>query len=195
MLRMRTPVAVLVAATCVAAAPLRAQIKAQLPAGPITPPWDKGIQPISRDSYWNAVECGKQGGARPACVFYDADLCKNEDFTLAMFTPYKSVAYEVWRVIKNGQPAPTPSYSEAQRTRVTVGVTVAKGSQNMITGLVIKRGGKTIEPLARALDPTGGKFTLDFAPFAPTAGITIEVTGKQRTRSCRVDQTVLAGFR
>ena len=52
----------------------QAQIKAQLPEAPMTPPWDKGIQPISRDSYWNAVECGKQGGARPACVFYDADL-------------------------------------------------------------------------------------------------------------------------
>ena len=170
-------------------------ITATLPDGIITPPWDKGIQPISRDSYWNAVECGKQPGARPACVFYDAELCKNDDFTLAMFTPYKSVAYEVWRVLKNGQPAPTPSYSEAQRTRVTVGVTVAKGSQNMITGLVIKRGGKTIEPTARALDATGGKFTFDFAPFAPTAGIVIDVAGKQRTRSCSIDQTVLAGFR
>jgi hypothetical protein len=178
------------------AIPAHAQtITATLPAGTITPPWNKGIQPISRDSYWNAVECGKQGGARPACVFYDADLCKNDDFTLAMFTPYKSVAYEVWRVIKNGQPAPTPSYAEAQRTHVTIGVTLAKGSQNMITGLVITRGGKTIEPLARALDATGGKFTFDFAPFAPTADITIEVAGKQRTRSCRVNKTVLAGFR
>jgi hypothetical protein len=170
-------------------------IIATLPDGIITPAWDKGIQPINRDSYWNAVECGKQGGARPPCVFYDAELCKNDDFTLALYTPYKSVAYEVWRVIKNGQPAPTPSYSEAQRTRVTVGVTAAKGSQNVITGLVLKRGGNTIEPLARALDPTGGKFTFDFAPFAPTATITIEVAGKQRTRSCSVDKTVLAGFR
>jgi hypothetical protein len=178
------------------AAPTHAQtITATLPQGPINPPWDKGIQPISRDSYWNAVECGKQGGARPACVFYDAELCKNDDYTLAMFTPYKSVAYEVWRVIKNGQPAPTPSYAEAQRTHVTVGVTLAKGSKNMITGLVIKRGGKTIEPIARALDTTGGKFTFDFAPFAPTADITIEVAGKERTRSCSVDKTVLAGFR
>src|SRR3954468_14225863 len=151
MLRMPITVAVLVAATCVAAAPLRAQIKAQLPAGPITPPWDRGIQPISRDSYWNAIECGKQGGARPACVFYDADLCKNEDFTLALYTPYKSVSYEVWRVVRNGQPAPTPSYGEAQRTRVTVGVTLAAGSKNTTTGLVIRRGGKTIEPIARAL--------------------------------------------
>ena len=125
----------------------------------MTPPWDKGIQPISRDSYWNAVECGKQGGARPACVFYDAELCKNDDFTLAMFTPYKSVAYEVWRVIRNGQPAPTPSYGEAQRTRVTSASHSPKGSKNTITGLVIKRGGKTIEPTARALDTTGGKFS------------------------------------
>src|SRR4051794_23309397 len=130
MVRMPITIAILVAAATIAAAPLRAQIKAQLPDGPMTPPWDKGIQPISRDSYWNAVECGKQGGARPACVFYDADLCKNDDFTLAMYTPYKSVAYEVWRVIRNGQPAPPPSYSEAQRTPVTLGGTAAPPSKN-----------------------------------------------------------------
>ena len=87
----------------------RAQIKAQLPTAPITPVWDKGIQPINRDSYWNAVECGKQGGARPLCVFYDADLCRNDDFTLALFTPYKQVAYEVWQAVRKRQDAPTPS--------------------------------------------------------------------------------------
>ena len=170
-------------------------MKAQLPAGPMTPPWDKGIQPISRDSYWNAIECGKQKGTRPACVFYDADLCKNDDFTLAMYTPYKSVAYEVWRVMKNGQPAPTPSYSEAQRTRVTIGVTLASGSKNVTSGVVIKRAGKTIEPVARAIETTGGKFTFDFAAFAPTADITIEVAGKTRTRTCTIEESVLKAFR
>ncbi|MGH7486158.1 MAG: hypothetical protein ACRD3J_02695 [Thermoanaerobaculia bacterium] len=174
---------------------MRAQIKAQAPEGPMTPAWDKGIQPISRDSYWNAVECGKQRGARPACVFFDADLCKNDDFTLAMYTPYKAVAYEVWRVVKSGQPAPTPSYSEAQRTRVTIGVTLAAGSKNTVSGLQIKRAGKVIEPVARALEPTGGKFTFDFAAFAPTADIIIEVAGKIRTRTCSVDRTVLKAFR
>src|SRR5258707_376493 len=192
---MRTVILALLATLCLEAPALRAQIKAQLPGAPMTPPWDKGIQPISRDSYWNAVECGKQGGARPACVFYDADLCKNEDFTLALYTPYKSVAYEVWRVVKSGQPAPTPSYGEAQRTRVTIGVTRSPGTKNTITGLLIKRGGKTIEPTARALDPTGGKFTFDFAPFAPTAGITIDVAGSLRTRGCTIEPSVLTMFR
>src|SRR5262249_56729826 len=40
-----------------------AQVKA-LPK-PASPPWDKGIQPISRDSYYSAIACGKQGGANP----------------------------------------------------------------------------------------------------------------------------------
>jgi hypothetical protein len=192
---MRPAVLVLAAIVCLTPVALRAQIKARLPDGPITPAWDKGIQPISRDSYYHAIACGKQGGARPACVFYDADLCKNDDFTLSMYTPYKSVAYEVWRLVRNGQPAPTPSYGEAQRTRVTVGVTLAPGSKNTITGLLIKRGGKTIEPAARALDATGGKFTFDFAPFAPTADIAIEVAGALRTRTCTVGQAVLTAFR
>ena len=70
-----------------------------------------------------------------------------------------------------------------------------KGSKNTITGVVIKRGGKTIEPTAKALDATGGKFTFDFAPFAPTADITIEVAGTLRTQSCLVAQPVLTTFR
>ena len=191
----RAAALVLLATLCLQTRALRAQITAQLPQEAMTPPWDKGIQPISRDSYWNAVECGKQGGARPACVFYDAQLCKNDDFTLALYTPYKSVAYEVWRVVHNGQPAPTPSYSEAQRTRITVGVTRAAGSKNAIKGVLITRGGKTIEPAARALDASGGKFTFDFPAFAPTADITIDVAGTLGTRSCAVEQAVLTRFR
>lgn len=192
---MRVATLVLLLTLCLEAPALRAQIKATAPKVPATPAWDKGIQPISRDSYYNAIACGKQGGDRPACVFYDAGLCQNDDYTLALFTPYKFVAYNVWQAVRAKQPPPTPSFSEAQRTRVTVGVTRAKTSTNVITGLVIKRGGKTVEPLARALDSTGGKFTFDFAAFAPTGDITIEVGGRPRTVSCVVEQSVLAQFR
>jgi len=63
-----------------------AQIKAQARSAP-TPQWEKGILPISPESYYHAIECGKQGGQDPPCVFWDTGLCKNEDFTLALFTP------------------------------------------------------------------------------------------------------------
>lgn len=192
---MRVSGVLLIGILCVQAAPIRAQIKAQLPSAPIAPPWDKGILPISRDSYWNAIACGKQGGARPACVFYDADICKNDDFVLAMYTPYKAVAYEVWQAVHNKQPAPTPSYGEAQRTRVTIGITPAKGSKNAITGVVVKRDGKTIEPAAKALDASSGTFTFDFAAFAPTSDITIEFAGRLHTQTCLVEQQVLTMFR
>src|ERR1019366_8617122 len=109
------------------------------------PAWSKGIVPINQESYWNAVECGKQGGAAPACVFYDTDLCKNDDFTITLFTPYKMVAYQVWQAVSRKQPAPTPSYADAQRTRITVGVTPAPGSKNPITGVAINRLGKTVQ--------------------------------------------------
>src|SRR5262249_11471258 len=115
------------------------QVKA-LPK-PASPPWDKGIQPISRDSYYSAIACGKQGGANPTCVFWDTGLCKNDDFTLTMYTPYKQVAYEVWQAVKNKQEAPTPSYADAQRTRITVGVTAAAAAKNPIAGVTIKRAG------------------------------------------------------
>ena len=173
---------------------LYAQIVAQLPAD-ITPPWNLGIQPISRDSYWNAVACGKQGGENPRCVFYDTGLCKNDDFALALFTPYKMVAYEVWSVVKQHQDPPTPSYSEAQRTRITLGVKPVKGSKNVVTAVVIKRGGNVVKPVSQSLDATGGSFTFDFPAFAPTRDITIDLVGRAATRSCLVEKSVLSRFR
>jgi hypothetical protein len=177
------------------AAPAGAQIKALLPKGPMTPAWGKGIQPISRESYWNAVECGKQGGQRPLCVFYDADLCKNDDFTLALFTPYKQVAYEVWQAVRQKQDPPTPSYGDAQRTRITLGVTSAAGAKNPITAVAIKRGGRTVKPATQSLDGGGGRFIFDFPAFAPTEDITIELAGRARTQTCLVDKTILSKFR
>jgi hypothetical protein len=184
-----------VAVAVLLAGRVHAQVRAQLPKGPITPPWSKGIQPISRDSYYNAIACGKQGGARPPCVFYDADLCKNDDFVLAMYTPYKQVAYEVWQAASRKQEPPTPSFADAQRTRITVGVTPVAAARNPLTSLVVKRAGVIVKPATQSLDAGGGRFIFDFAPFAPTAPNTIELIGRARTVSCAIDKTVLASFR
>ena len=173
-----------------------AQVVAQPPKGPLTPPWDKGIQPISRDSYYNAIACGKQGGANPPCVFYDTGLCKNEDFTLALFTPYKQVAYEVWQAVRNKQEPPTPSYADAQRTRITLGVMPASGSKNAITGVTITRGGRAVKPVTQSLESGGGgKFIFDFPAFAPTEGVMLELAGRARTLTCAIDTSVLALLR
>jgi hypothetical protein len=173
----------------------QAQIVAKAPEGPATPAWDKGIQPISRDSYYNAIDCGKQPGGRPACVFYDADLCKNEDFALTFFTPYKMVSYEVWQTVRRGQPPPQPDWGAAQRTRVTLGITPVKGSKNPITALNIKRDGKVIKPATQTVDEAGGRFIFDPQVFAPTSELTIELIGKSATKSCRVPVDVLKTFR
>ncbi len=171
------------------------QITAQPPAAPIAPPWDEGIQPISRDSYYNAIECGKKGGASPPCVFYDTGLCKNADFTLALFTPYKMVAYEVWQAVRKKLEAPMPSYADAQRTRITLGVTPVAGSKNPITGVSIKRGGKTVKPATQSLEGGGGKFIFEFSAFSPSEDIVIELAGRARTLTCAVPQPVLTLFR
>ncbi len=184
------------AALCVvlSASSASAQVKAQLPAG-ITPPWTNGIQPINRDSYWNAVACGKQGGQRPLCVFYDAVLCPNDDYTLAMFTPYKMVAYEVWRAVNQHQEAPTPSYAEAQRTRISVKLTPKAAAKNAVTALTIKRGEQIVKPVSQSIEAGVGTFIFDFAPFAPTEDISVEMTGKARTVSCTIDKSVLSSLR
>ena len=47
-----------------ALAQTRSEVKAEARPAP-TPAWDKGIIRVTAESYWNAVECGKQGGADP----------------------------------------------------------------------------------------------------------------------------------
>lgn len=170
-----------------------AQVKAQVPpAG--KPSWNKGIQPISRESYYHAIDCGKQGGASPACLFYDTDLCKNDEFTLAMYTPYKMVAYTVWQAVQQKREPPNPSYPEAQKLRVVLGVR-PRHTNNPLTALSIKRGGRTVKAATQTLDAGGGTFIFDFATFAPTSGIVIDMTGKATSIRCQVDAAVLARFR
>jgi hypothetical protein len=178
-----------------AAPPAHAQVKGQLPAN-IAPAWTKGIQPIGRDSYWNAVSCGKQPGTRPACVFYDADLCANDEFTLAFYTPYKQVAYTVWQAVSRKQPAPTPSYAEAQRmSRLIIGVRPKRAAQNPVTGLTITRGRTTVDPASRSLDDGAGTFYFDFAAFAPTAAITLNIAGRTKSVTCAIERATLAQMR
>lgn len=171
-----------------------AQIKGQVrPAK--TPPWNKGIMAINAESYYNAIECGKQGGDNPPCVFWDTDLCKNDDFTLAWYTPYKQVAYEVWTAVQRKQPAPQPSYAAAQRTRVTIGITPTRGAKNTLTDFVLKRGGKPVRPTERSVASGGGRFTFDYPAFAPTADVTLQLIGKDRTMSCVLSTAVLRQLR
>lgn len=163
-----------------AGAPAALQVQGTVAAG-AKPAWEKGIQPITPETYYQAIECGKLGGP---CVFWDAGLCKNPDFELAMYTPYKAVAYEVWRVVSQKQPAPQPNYQEAQRTRITVGATPVRGSKASLDDLVLKRGGKVVEPTARSR--ATGRYTFDFPAFAPTAPVTLELVSKTRTITCTI---------
>jgi hypothetical protein len=171
-----------------------APIKAAVPPA-AKPAWTKGIQPLSRESYYHAIECGKLGEAQSPCVFYDANLCKNDDYTLSMYSPYKQVAYEVWVAASRKQEPPTPSYQGAQRTKVVLGVTPVRGAKNPLAKVVVKRGGRTIAPDTSTLDSGGGNFIFDFPAFSPTATITLELAGKVRTQSCVLSPAVLSRLR
>jgi hypothetical protein len=171
-----------------------AQITAVARPGAV-PAWDKGLLPISAESYYNAIECGKRGGDDPACVFWDTGLCKNDDFTLAFYSAYKQVAYEVWVAVRKKQPAPQPGFQAAARTRVTIGVTPASGSKNTLTDLVLKRGGKAMPTVDRSVASGTGRFTFDYAAWAPSASVTLDLVGKTRTISCVFPPRVLQQFR
>jgi hypothetical protein len=187
-------IVLLIVFVAAARAPLAAQIKAQArPAA--TPAWDKGILPIGSESYWHAVECGKLGGDNSPCVFWDSELCKNGDFVLAMFTPYKAVAYEVWRAVQAKRPVPTPNYMQAQQTRVTVGITPVRGSKNALKDLVVRRGGRQVAPVSRSVTTGDARFTFDYPAFAATADVTLDLIGGAGTVSCVIPQAVLRQFR
>jgi len=172
----------------------RAQITAVARPG-ATPEWNKGLLPINAETYYNAIECGKQGGDDPPCVFWDTGLCKNDDFTLSFYSGYKQVAYEVWTAVHKKQPAPQPSFQSATRTRVTIGVTPVRGSKNTLADLVLKRGGKAVPSVSGSASGGNGNFTFDYAPWAPTASVTLNLIGKTRTISCLIPPDVLRQFR
>lgn len=178
----------------VAPAAVYGQIKGQVRPAP-SPAWNKGLQPISAESYYNAIECGKQGGDNPACVFWDTGLCSNDDFTLSWYSAYKQVAYEVWTAVQRKRPVPQPSYQAAQRTRVTIAVAPEKGAKNVLTDFLVKRGGTPAMPVERSIAGGGGRFVFDYAAFAPTATVTLDLVGKERTLSCALSPAVLRQLR
>ncbi len=158
-----------------------------------TPPWNQGILPITPESYYHAIECGKQGGDDPPCVFWDTGLCENDDFTLAAYSGYKQVAYEVWVAVQQGQPPPEPDYQGARRTRVTISVTPTQGSNNVLTDLILIRGGNPVAPVDRYV--SAGRFTFDYAAWAPTGTVTLDLVSEARTISCVIEPVVLQQFR
>jgi hypothetical protein len=189
---------VLALLACATLWPVQAQAQAQITATArpgATPKWDKGLRPIDAEGYYHAIECGKQGGDDPPCVFWDTGICKNDDFVLTFYSGYKQVAYEVWMAVRKKQSAPQPGYQSAQRTRVTIGVTPVRGSKNAFTDLVLRRGGKPVPPVDRAVTDSSGRFTFDYAPWAPNRSVTLDLVGKTRTISCVIPPAVLQQFR
>ena len=158
-----------------------------------TPTWHQGILPISSESYYHAIECGKQGGDDPPCVFWDTGLCKNDDFELSAYTAYKQIAYQVWQAVRSGRPAPQPDFYAAQNTRVTIGVSAVQGSGNALTDLTLTREGTSVNPVDRNV--RDGRFTFDYPAWAPTTTVTLEIVGNARTISCTIEPGVLQQFR
>ena len=193
-IRLRLVSLAVVVSSVLVATPAVAQITARARPAPI-PAWGKGILPVNAESYYNAIECGKQGGDGSPCVFWDTGLCANSEFTLTWYTGYKQVAYEVWLAVRKKQPPPKPNYQAAQRQRVTIAVAPAKSSGNTLKEFVVSRGGKPAVAFERSLAAGGGRFTFDYPAFAPTADVTLEMVGAQKTVSCRIPRAVLLQLR
>ena len=123
-------------------------------------------------------------------------LCKNADFELAMYTPYKMVAYEVWRVVSQKQPPPQPNYAEAQRTRITIGCDAGQRLEERVhgSGAEARREAGRRRPHVRSR-PARAVSRSTFPAFAPTAAISVDLVGKDRTISCAIDAATLKRMR
>lgn len=200
--RLATPVVLAcVASAVLGSGALQAQgtgaavtVRAQARPNP-TPAWGKGIVPLTPEGYYNAIECGKQTVQNPPCVYWDTDICKNDDFVLAWYTPYKQVAYEVYAAVANKRPAPQPNYQAASKANVTIGVTQVKGAKNVLKEVVLQRGGKPALVIDRTFANGGGRYTFPVAAFAPTAAISLDLIGSERTISCAISQAVMRQMR
>ena len=172
--------------------PANAQITATARTG-ATPAWNKGLQPISPESYYNAIECGNTDAADPPCVFWDTGLCENDDFTLNAYSAYKQVAYEVWATVRQGQPAPEPNFYAARNTRVTISAEPKSGSSNEFQDLILKRGDQVASPVDRNI--RAKRVTWDYDAWAPRSAVTLEMVGSARTISCNIPAAALQQFR
>ncbi len=65
----------------------------------------------------------------------------------------------------------------------------------MLTDFVVKRAGQPAMPLERSLAAGGGRFSFDYPAFAPTATVTLELVGKERTLSCVIPPAALRQLR
>ncbi|MEO2196400.1 MAG: hypothetical protein ABGY72_09960, partial [bacterium] len=94
-----------------------------------------------------------------------------------------------------GQPAPQPDFQAARRTRVTISATPVAGAGNPLTDLVLIRGGEPVLSVDRTVREGIGRATFDYAAWAPTAAVTIEMVGEARTISCVIEPAVLQQYR
>jgi hypothetical protein len=64
-----------------------------------------------------------------------------------------------------------------------------------LVSLVLRRGTSVVKPPTQSLDSGGGSFIFDFAAFAPSSPVTLDMVGKSRTVSCVLDTDVLGRLR
>ncbi len=60
---------------------------------------------------------------------------------------------------------------------------------------MLKRVGKVVAPVDRSVSDGTGRFTYDYAAWAPTTSVRLEMVGKARTIACVIPPAVLKQFR
>ena len=101
-----------------------------------------------------------------------------------------------WQAIGKSRMPPRRATATRSRPGSRSGITPAAGAKNPHhRGRRSSAADASVKPATQSLDGGGGRFIFDFAAFAPTGDITIELTGRTRTQTCLVEKSILQKFR
>jgi hypothetical protein len=178
--------------------------------GQDNPKSESGIIPrLSSEAYEQAKLCGRAG---EECAVAPYQVCPSERarYSVRVATPFSRVASAVFEGLKSDKPGRGMDRGNANRWGTGIYVLPAERSAGAagIERLEIRRDGRVIQPLTTTVGPIGvpmpdgstkqlarGYFAFTPEVFAPSADVTIALTGSSGETKCVVDRSRLAALR
>jgi hypothetical protein len=166
-----------------------------------------GIGRLSAEAYDEAIACGRSGAE---CAITPYLLCpaSNERFSSYLATPFSRVASGVAEATRTGERIEPMSPGEANGWGVGIFVTPGPNPRlsESIHRVMIKRGGKVIEPTTTTLAPavyrgrgspplSKGYFAFPMDAFSLTSELTVVFVGASGEFTCALDQRKLSSLR
>ena len=174
-----------------------------------TPGNPGGIQRLTEEAHEEAIQCGQSGAD---CAIQPYRLCPSQDpgHTAWIATPFSRVASSVFEFLQRHERVRPMSPGVANGWGVGIYVSPAGDFDraDSIHRVVIRRGTETIQPITTTIAPvvltsrgnlkkqvSKGFFAFPMNAFAPSADISIVLTGSLGESVCTLDRRTLAALR